>query len=77
MVDFVEKTAAKIIDQAKRLSANKVDEFQVKPNRDYARGELVVENYLVRKNNLQTFLSDSEPIVLRGICYTLRFDSPS
>ena len=77
MVDFVEKTAAKIIDQAKRLSANKVDEFQVKPNRDYARGELVVKNYLVSKNNLKTLLSESEPIVVRGICYTLRFSSPS
>ena len=72
MVDFVEQTA-EIIDLVKRMSANKVDEFQVRPNRDCAEGELVVENYLGRNNNLQTLRAESEPIVHRGVCYSLRF----
>ena len=76
MVDFVEQTA-EIIDLVKRMSANKVDEFQVRPNRDCAEGELVVENYLGRNNNLQTLRAESEPIVHRGVCYSLRFSQPS
>ena len=71
IVYFVNQTAPKIIEQAKKLSANEVEEFQVKKNVEYAKGEFLVKSYIERKNSLQDVLS--EPIIVEGVCYILKF----